>query len=237
MKNTKNTGKFVVNFFCDGDSRDVNSAIINIFFIGIPTVSLLWWLLLIIFTVMFFVDILCLIYQTVIKPISLAKYKLKQKTRKTLKKLDSSKIEVFPLDSETDTLNQDLVENICHEIVRDQIGRAFDENEKVSVIESDNLVDGSVLVIFRYRRHDQKKVQGSTKDKLISSVHTVRLTLNKLAQSVHIENVMSVDSDNISHLQDPKGFIRDSFTALTGPVSVGDSTKVMVPVVKQMISD
>lgn len=236
MKNTKGASRYAVELFSNSDNS-VHSAVINIVLFGLMSVTLLWWVILIIFTVMFVVDIVCLIYQTVINSINLTRHELKEKTKKTLKKLDSSKIEVFPLNSETYILTQGLIVSICEEIVRDQVGRSLDENENVLVMESSNLVDESVLVIFRYRRHDKKKVAGSTKDKLTSSIHTVRLTLNKLAQSVHIENVMSVDSDNISHLQDPKGFIRDSVTALTGPVSVGDSTRAMVPVVKQMISD
>ncbi len=230
MKNTKGVSEYAIELFSDSDNS-VHSTIIHIVLFGFLTAGLLWLVMLIIFTVVFVVDIVCLIHQLVINLIGFVGYKLKENNKRVLKKLDSTKIEVFPLNSETHTLTQGLIADICEEIVRDQIGRVLDENENVSVMEINNLVDESVLVIFRYRRHDKHEIEGSTKDKLTSSVHIVKLTLNKLAQSVHIENVMSIDSDDLSHLQDPKWFIRDSVTALIGPVSMQDSTRVMVPVV------
>lgn len=134
---------------------------------------------------------------------------------KTQKKLDptlsSSKIEPFVLDSDSqiDLIDDDLIKEICEEVVCDQLGRGIVDDEVVSLLESTKLEDGGVLAIFRYRKHSQKRKSGSTKDVVFSSIHIIKLKLDRLSQVVRIEPVSSFDGDCLSELSNPLELIHN----------------------------
>ena len=129
---------------------------------------------------------------------------------KPLKKIKTTKIEPHVLTSDVCGFNPELIKEICHEIVRDQVGHSLDIGETVEVIGNVTLADSSEMVMFVYRRHDQSGSFGASKDKISSSVHTVRLSLNRIGRFVHIEIVQSLDAKDLTGLTNPQSFLRDT---------------------------
>ncbi len=133
-------------------------------------------------------------------------------------RIDKKKIEPFALSEDVEELHPALIGQVCEEIVRDQLGRALEEVETVAVLKSLILKDGTTLVIFRYRRHLKSDANGAVKDRLHASVHMVRLTLNKVCQSVEIENSASFDAHDLKGIQNPLQFLESNVEAYTGSV-------------------
>ncbi len=139
------------------------------------------------------------------------------------KKIDSAKLSPYALDKEIETLNENQIRSICHEIASDQLGRELstsswhDVNEKITVLKTLPLEDGSTLTIFRYRRSARRQGKGG-KNSIGASVHMVRLVHNKICQSVEIENLASFDADTFKNLQDPVKFIEESMSAYLGSI-------------------
>lgn len=120
---------------------------------------------------------------------------------KPLIKLSQNKIEPYVLTETVSEFDSTLVFEICKEVVRDQVGRNIEDGETIKLIDSYQMVDGSTLVMFMYRKHEQINVNGVSKDKIAASIHSIRLTLNIHGCFVEIEAVQSMDARSLQGVQ------------------------------------
>lgn len=120
---------------------------------------------------------------------------------KPLIKLTQKKIEPYVITQTVSALDSTLISKICKEVVLDQLGRTSEVGETIKVIDTFLLIDGSTLVMFMYRKHEQINVNGVSKDKIAASIHSIRLTLNIHGCFVEIEAVQSMDARSLQGVQ------------------------------------
>jgi hypothetical protein len=101
------------------------------------------------------------------------------------------------------------LEEVCHEIVRDQLGRPLLSIESVAVLTFEQFAGkNAVIVTFVYRRCERIVKDGVSQDRLTISAHTVRLSVNRLANCIDVAIVLSFPHKELSGVDDPVAYIQ-----------------------------
>ncbi len=157
-------------------------------------------------------------------------FKQKRIDERPMMKIKKSKIGPYILQrGDTDFDSYGTVNNVCKSFVSEQIGRKLNDSETITVLSSQKLADGSLLVIFTYRMcitHENT----SPKNKVTSSLQAIRLILNRLEETVHIEHLMTINTESIGLFEDPIKVITATVNDTIPQLSTGNSIDYQIPV-------